>query len=683
MTTAGLPKSIPATQRRIRRRDLRRRNDGAVIDAVGTLNPQNVLNLRVSYNRFESLSKYDPIDISTLGFPKTLLSQLPISNKYPIFNFEGYQNTGINEWDISPNETYTVQGSVSRIAARHTMKMGAEYRLIHQATIPRGDGMGNYSFNRNWTRKTPDFGDPNSGNGMATFLLGYLSGGSVAINANTYFTWKYPVLFYQDDWQVSRRLTLNLGLRWDREGSPVERFNRQTRGLDLNSKFPIEVPGMTLRGGLLYAGVNGVPRGTFNPDWWNFQSRVGFAYKVLTSRPLVFRGGAGRTFIPTSTVSGATNFSRTTSALTSSSDYQPLASISNPFPDGLLRPLGASLGLATNAGLGISSNNPERRQPYVWQFSGGFQYELIPGLLLEASYAGSRTYQLGVGKSLKYLTLDQLALGSAYLNTLVPNPFYGYLPSSTSLGTQRMVSQRTLMTPFPQFTGVALNSNSIGSSWYNSAQFKVERRFRQGLSFLLSYTISKTMEATSYLNDQDTNLYRTLVGSDRPQRFVLSGVYELPIGPRKNILNRGVSSKIVGGWQFNWAFIKQSGTPMSLPGGYYLMGDPKLPKSTLDRWFSTDPKLWVQRPNDTLQTMPYYSPNIRLMTAPQLDLNVFRDFYFREHHKVQLKVSAFNAMNTPLLGGPTIDPTSPRFGMVRTSQNNLPRSIEIGFRYAF
>lgn len=660
-----------------------RRNDGAVLDTVGALNPYTILSLRVSYNRFKSFSVFDPIDISSLGFPKSLLSQLPISNKYPILNFEGYASTGINEWDINPNETYAAMASMTKLVGNHSMKFGTEYRLIHNIVISRSNEMGNYSFNRDWTRMTPDYSDPNSGNGIATFLLGYMSSGSVNINANTYFSWKYPVLFYQDDWQVTRRLTLNLGLRWDQEGPAVERYNQQVGPLDLTSPSPIKVPGYDLVGGLTFAGVSGVPRGIFNRDWWNFQPRVGVAYKMLGAKPLVFRGGIGRTFIPTTTTNPATNFSRTTSALTSTSDYQPIGSISNPFPDGLLQPIGATLGLATNAGQSISSNNPDRRQPYVWQFSSGFQYEVRPGLLLDGSYVGSRTYQLQVGKSLKYLTLDQLALGSAYLNTLVPNPFYGILPSSTSMGTQPTVSRRTLMTPFLQFTGVTMNSNSMGVSWYNSGQFKMEYRLKHGLSLLLSYTISKMMEATGFMNSQDTSLYRTLTSIDRPQRFVLSGIYEFPIGPKKAVLNKGVLSHIVGGWQFNWVFSKQSGRPMGFNSGYYLMGDPKLPVSSLSKWFNTDPSLWVQRPSDTLATTPYYSNNIRLHTAPQLDANLFRDFYIKEHQKFQFKASAFNALNTPIYGGPNTNPASPLFGTVTTSQINLPRSIELGFRYAF
>jgi outer membrane receptor protein involved in Fe transport len=187
---------------------------------------------------------------------------------------------------------------LTHIAGKHSMKFGAEYRLIHNADTPRTNGMGNYSFDVDWTRRTPDFADPNSGNGIATFLLGNISSGSVSINAATYTSWKYPVLYFQDDWQVTRRLTLNMGIRWEEQAPGVDRFNQQVGYVDLNAPFPIVVPGMpNLKGGLTYAGVNGVTRGAFNPDWWNLQPRFGFAYKVLRSKPLVFRGGVGRTFI--------------------------------------------------------------------------------------------------------------------------------------------------------------------------------------------------------------------------------------------------------------------------------------------------------------------------------------------------------------------------------------------------
>jgi hypothetical protein len=661
-----------------------RKNDGAVFDVVDTLSPRTILDLRISYGRFKALSVYNPIDIKALGFPGSLLSQLPISDKYPIFNFTNYTATGVNEWDVNPNETYTASAGLTHIAGKHSLKFGAEYRLIHNADTPRTNGMGNYSFDVDWTRRTPDFADPNSGNGIATFLLGNISSGSVSINAATYVRWRYPVLYFQDDWQVTRRLTLNLGIRWEEQSPGVERFNQQVGYVDLNAPFPIMVPGMpNLKGGLTYAGVGGVTRGAFNPDWWNFQPRVGFAYKMLRSKPLVFRGGVGRTFIPYQTTNPATNFSRNTNVLTSTSDYHPIGNLSNPFPDGLLQPLGSSLGLATNAGTSISSNSPNTKIPYVWQFSGGFEYEIRPGLLAEASYSGSRTYQLGVGQALDFITLDQMARGSAYLNQLVPNPFYGLLPSSTSLGTQKTIAQSALITQYPQFTGVTVNSNPIGLNWYNSAQFKLEERFKHGLSFLMSYTISKNLQASSYLNNQDTSLARALVSFDKPQRLVLSGIYELPIGPKKAILNQGVASKIVGGWQVNMVFSKQSGVPIAFNSGYYLLCDPKLDTSSVDRWFNTDTSCWQQRPSNTLRTMPLYSGNIRTQTAPQMDASIFRDIYIKEHHKVQFKFSVFNALNTPLFPAPNTSPSSSLFGRVTLNQINLPRNAEIGLRYAF
>ena len=661
-----------------------RKNDGAVIDAVGTLSPRTILDLRISYMRYKSVSVYNPMTITSLGFPSSLLSQLPITDKYPIFNFTNYTSTGQNEWDINPNETYTASAGLTHIAGNHSMKFGAEYRLIHNADTPRTNGMGNYSFDVDWTRRTPDYADPNSGNAIATFLLGNISSGSVTINAATYFRWRYPVLYFQDDWQVTRRLTLNLGMRWEEQAPGVERFNQQVGYVDLNAPFPITVPGMpNLKGGLTFAGVNGVTRGAFNQDWLNFQPRVGFAYKMLRSKPLVFRGGIGRTFIPLQTTNPQTNFSRTTSVLTSTSDYHPIGDLANPFPNGLLQPLGASLGLATNAGTSISSNNQNLKIPYVWQFSGGFQYEIRPGLLAEASYSGSRTYQLGVGQAKSFLTLAQMAQGSAYLNQLVPNPFYGLLPSSTSLGTQKTVAQSALIIQYPQFSGVTINSNPIGLNWYNSAQFKLEERLKHGLSFLLSYTIAKNIQASSYLNNQDTSLARALVSFDKPQRLVLSGLYELPFGPKKSILNQGVVSKIVGGWQINTVFNWQSGAPIAFNSSYYLLCDPKLPTSTVTQWFNTDPSCWQQRPSNTLRTMPLYSGNIRAQTAPQMDASIFRDFYIKERHKFQFKFSAFNVFNTPLWPAPNTSPSSSLFGKVTLNQVNLPRNAEIGFRYAF
>jgi len=659
--------------------------DGALFDATDTLSAHTILDMHVSYSFYENPSIYKPISITALGFPSTLIDELPINNKFPIMNFTNYTSTGQNESAINPEDVYTGAATLTHIVGSHSMKFGAEYRGYQTANASRSNGMGNYSFDVNWTRHTPDYADPNSGNAIATFLLGDISSGSVTVNTATLYSYHYPVVYYQDDWKLTRRLTLNYGLRWEYQSPAVERHNQAVGPLDLTAPFPVAVPGMpNLMGGLTFAGVNGVTRGAFNPDRGNIQPRFGIAYRILNKHPLVFRGGFGRLFIPVQNSDPTTNFSRTTSVLTSTSSYNPIGALSNPFPTGLLEPLGSSLGLATNAGLSISAIDPNSKIPYVWQFSGGFEYEVRPGLLAEATYSGSRTYQLAVTQNLNALTLAQLNQGSAYLNKLVPNPFYN-IPAfaGTSLGTNATVAQSALITPHPQFSGVSMTSVPIGLNWYNSVQFKLEKRFKHGLQFLASYTISKNLQASSYLNAQDTQLARALVAYDRPQYFVLSGSYELPFGPKKDVLNHGKISKIVGGWELNLSFTARSGVPIAFNSGYYLECNPKLPNPTTAEWFNTSSACWVQRPANTLVTMPLRSGNIRAPYAPQMDSNLFRIFNLGERRRFELRFSAFNTFNTPIWPSPNTSPSSPLFGTVTLSQSNLPRNAEIGFRYAF
>ncbi|MBI4876443.1 MAG: TonB-dependent receptor [Acidobacteria bacterium] len=660
-----------------------RRNDTAVFDTVGTLSPSTILSVRLGFNRFVSLSKFKPQDVTGLGFPKTFASQLQMPDKYPIFQWENYITASMSEWNIAPSDTYTAQATMTKIAGTHSMKFGGEVRKMHYASVGRGNASGTFGFTRSWTSSNPQVTDPAAGNAIASFLLGYMSSASANRNAAPYQSWNYPVLFFQDDWQLTRRLTLNLGLRWDYESPMVERYNRQNVGFDLSAQSPYQAPGYNLRGGLLFAGDKGQPRGAFNPDRNNWQPRLGVAYRMLGGHPLVFRGGVARTFLPVGNDGGVQGFSQTTNALTSTSDFRPFNVLSNPFPDGLIQPLGAAGGLATQVGDGVSFSDRGRVIPRLWQYSAGFQYELVPGLLVDASYVGSRTGSLQVSRSLSYLTLEQLALGTAYLSASVPNPFYGVLPSKTSRGGQATIQRRNLMLQYPHYTGVTMNNTSLGRSWYNAFQMKVEKRMSRGLTLVAAYTNSKTMEMMSFRNAQDTGLARELTSTDVPQRLTVAGVYQFPIGPNKRFLNSGLASHIVGGWELNWSTLLQSGTPIALPN-YQIAGDPKLLSGqALNRWFNTSPEMWIQRPPDTLRITPARSPNIRRHTAPQLDLTLIRNFRIREGHKFQFKLSAFNATNTPIFNDPNTTPTSPLFGVVPITQMNLPRSVEIGLRYSF
>lgn len=657
------------------------RSDTAAFDATATLTPRTVLSARLGFNRYTTVYDYGYVDLVAAGFPKTFVSQVPRPDTYPAFSWTNYtaNRNGIATIPDTAYDTWTAQGTLLKVLGTHSLKFGAEFRLIHYASIDYGNS-GSFSFTNDWTGMAPSVSDPNSGNAIASFLMGYMSYANIQVGNPTYLGWRFPVAFVQHDWQVSRRLTLNMGVRWDYESPPVERHNRQNCGFDFSAKSPYQVPGLDLRGGLLFAGTDGQPRGAFNPDRNNFQPRFGLAYKLLSSKPLVFRGGFGLSYLGTTDYGTATGFSQTTTAQTSTAGFLPYWLLSNPLPNGVTPPAGAALGLATGVGGALSFNDAQRKRPNVWQYSAGFQYELRPGLLVDLSYVGSQTDQIGTSNNINFLTPDQLALGTVYLNQSVPNPLYNIVPS---LGAQATIQRRQLLLPYPQYGTMTMSNISIAHSWYNSLQLKVEQRLKHGLNFLVSYTNSKNMEAVSFLNASDPKPSRELVSYDTPQRLVISGMYELPVGPKKKWANSGLAAKLIGGWQASWMGTMQSGRPMSLPD-YYIYGNPKLESGqTINHWFDTSKAIWVQRPPDTLRTAKLRSPNISRHSAPQISTVLIRDFRITERQKLQFKVSAFNVSNTPIFDFPNTTPTSPLFGVVPVTQINLPRSVELGFRYVF
>ena len=660
-----------------------RGNDGALMDVVGTLNATTILTARVGFIRYRIGSSYIPQDVASLGMPQSLLGQLQVKNKYPQFKFENYIQTSTEDQDALASDTITAQANLMKIKGPHSMKFGGEYRIMRYASVGAANVSGTYSFTRGQTSLSPQVDDPNTGNAIASFLLGTMSSGSVNLNATPYLRWHYPVLFFQDDWQVSSRLTLNLGLRWDQEGPPVERYDRQNRGFDAGALSPMQVAGLNLRGGLLFAGTGGQPREAFLTGRNNWQPRAGMAYRIFAARPLVFRAGIGRFFLPTTDFGGSMGYSATTSVISSNDEFLPIRSISNPFPNGLIQPTGSSLGLATGLGQAVAFADPKRRIPYQWSFSGGLQYEVFRGTLLEASYVGSRTRRIQTAKSQNALTAEQLALGTPFLSASQPNPFFGVLPSTTTLGSQTTIARRRLLAPFPQFDDVTQSNFSNGTSWYNALQAKLQQRWRYGISYLISYTWSKTMEAVDYLNPQDAAPSRELVATDTPHRLVISGLYDLPVGPGKRWGNSGAAARIIGGWRMNWVSVFQSGYPIG-QSTFNVLGDPKLAGGqTREHWFNTSPSIWVQRASDTLRTSKLRSITVRRHSAPQVDLSVIREFRIAERHRLHFRVSAFNAMNTPLFDSPNTTPSSPLFGVVPNTQRNLPRSFEFGIRYAF
>ncbi len=494
----------------------------------------------------------------------------------------------------------------------------------------------------------------------------------------------------------------------------TERFNRLNRDFFADQVNPIssridqtKFPGYKVYGGIGFAGQNGLSRSPFNSDWNNFQPRIGAAYQINSKT--VLRGGWAIFYIAPTDSGITSGFSQNTPYIaTQDSGRTPFSTISNPFPTGLIQPSGSTAGMSTFLGQGVTFVNTKSRNPYVHQFSFGIQRELPGHISAEASYVGSRTMSALVSNSINSLTTAQLALGDPskggdpnYLNQQLPNPFQDLLPGTTINGPT--VARSQLLRPFPEFTGVTITDTNVGRIWYNSLQVSVQKRYSHGLTFSANYTLSKNIQATSYVNAQDAAPTRVLTAFDRPQRFAFAPSYELPFGKGRRFLNSGnrVVTRLAGGWQVLMNTVFQAGAPMGVPSSVWVIGDPHLENPTWDRLFKTgyidatgvvrnvlpgEQPVFAVRPPNSLQTTPARWGNLRDRWATTYDASIIKNTRIREGMNCQFRLEAFNALNTPVFSSdPNLTPTSTNFGKIirDNGQSNASRSLQFGFRFMF
>jgi len=670
-------------------------NQGGNFDLTSMLSPALVLSSRAGYIRHQfAIARYgEGFDLTRVGFPSSLMSQLPRSY-FPRINYTDYSAFGNTGSQFTFSDTWSWSETVNHIIGGHSLKYGGEARVMFNNQQNPTSSFGNFDFNKGYTQRDPLRGDAASGNAFASLLLGIPAAGSVPYNAAPAYLNRYLVLFLQDDWRVSRNLTLNLGFRWDYESPQSERFNQQNRGFDGASTSPFQAPGLQLKGGLLFTDTSN--RLPFARDLNNFQPRAGLAYQVRSST--VLRAGYGLSYLPTFDTGFNNGFSVSTPYVSSlDGGLVPHGRISNPYPDRILTPPGRSQGLATLVGRGFSYGFLERAIPYVHQFSLGVQQELPGRVLADVSYVGSRSRSLQTGKGINEVPAERLALGTALLNQ-VANPFRGLLPGTAF--NDATLTQQQLLRPYPQFTGLTQDRHTIGKSWYNSLQVRVEKRLSGGFHFLTSYTLSKSIEGVGYLNGQDRlgDLARVVTSVDAPHRLVLSGGYALPFFKGSPGLRRA----LFGGWELNGIGTIQSGLAIGTPGNAYSTGvDPRLPGSlqSRDRWFNTctvnltqgrqncatpnDRPAFSVQPPFTLRTLSTRFSNIRTRRPRIIDFSVFKDLRLGEQMKLQFRAESFNLLNTPWFGGPNTTLGSSIFGVVSPSQANDPRNVQLALKLLF
>ena len=737
----------------------------AVLDAVHTFNANAILNLRYGFNRFirapDAPEGQYGMDLTQLGFPSSFNNAIGEGiRRFPRFDFTCSGNcTGTPVGNGHTNEFRPVSSHFTTAVLnwtknKHSWRFGGEMRIYREDdSFKSNNQSGHFIFDNTYTRQGSAASTDVEGlQAFAAFLLGYPSTMQI-VRASDYSeyskTWGF---FAQDDFRIRNNLTLNLGLRWEFEQALTERQNKSVSGFDLaytqpfaaqaqsnftailaklNANDPLKttfgLTSISARGGLLFAGKDTGSR-LYNTPKSGFLPRLGFAY--AHNDKTVFRGGFGlyQGFLGErrGDVIQPGYTQTTIQPLSTGPNGAPLPFlISNPFPSGITEPSGNALGRQTALGQNISFFNQDPKVAKQMRWSFGVQRELWGGWMFEAVYLGDKGSDIEITRNLnalpnKYLSLDNSRTAAQNANNTalggtVANPFFCNNPNATGTGCTSgsalftgagaTTTRRQLLRPFPNFGDINTSVND-GESWYQSAQFSLNKRFSEGYGLQFSYTKSQWLEATEYLNAGDERPVKQRSPQDTPNRFSMSGFFELPFGKGKFLFSNAnrLANMIVGGWQIQGTYVYQTGFPLRFANDvFYLGGNPGLSKGEqkTERWFNTSAFVSAAggtptcgafpagsancaTPVDHLRTFPFFLDEVRIDPINNVDLGLRKDIHLRENMKIQLRVEFINAFNHPLFPGPTVNAGSSGFGAIVTSnQLNYARRAQLAAKFIF
>jgi len=686
------------------------------VDDNYTINPTTLWNTRLSWDRFDEPHHKLYGDVEP---------NLPFTGPYQLTGPPFPTIGGLASVSMFPrtfrnpkNDAYSVNSSISKTMGKHFAKVGGEYRAYEFYRQDEFRSNGNFDFGNQFTRRDPlSNTGAASGSNFATFLLGLPTGGNVDTGIARTERYRYYALYLQDDWKVSSRATLNLGLRWDyqppvtvKDNLTVSDFDTTT-GNPLQSRLTTTVNPATgqpinLVGGLIYANRGG-PNAPYESDWNNFQPRIGFSYRI--TEWLIGRSNYGRSYLGLS--SGGqngvyfTDFSRSTPFVAfAPNGVDPLTPWSNPFPSGFFQPRAGELGLETLLGSGFTVPNRDYEIPYTDQWMAGVDIQLPWSIGLDVAYVGNKVSKLGASRGINDIpqserdkAIVRLGGNATYLNTTFANPFAGLLPGTGINGAT--VARTQLLRPYLQFTGITMNRLNLGSAYYNALEAVATKRYSDGLMFAVNYTLMKLEDQVNFLNTYDTTPYRDLDGNQRRHRLVITTLVDLPFGPGKMFGRNtsGIVAALIGGWQFNTIGEIQSGRPLAMNGNAILLDTDGVALSgseqSFSRWFdnstAANPRpdgtfAWSLIGNNDYRQVGLRFHDVNEPTEPQWSFSLFKNTRVTERVNMQLRIETFNVFNTRVYGGPNTDPNNANFGVVSSaSQVNFPRQTQIGVRFQF
>ena len=666
------------------------RFDQDVLGLTHTFSPRLIGEAQYSFTRGFAVQTgaSNGFDIGSLGFARNFVNVA--APQFPGLTISDAFGTNNNASDAivqsQPRNTISYRGSLSYVAGSHSFKFGAEHRNIQFNEGQNQNPSGTFAFSRGFTQGPSAVqSSTNAGYGFATFLLGDVSSGSQRLIQRTSTYGLYWGFFAQDDWKVTRRLTVNLGLRYELDIGDRERYNRLAY-FDPSIASPLAsqagLPNLT--GALAWIGQGKSPDQQAT-DLRDFSPRFGFAYAL--GDKMVIRGGYGIYYLPRiiqGLSQGAIETFRDTPVVGSVDGVTPSTSLQNPFPQGFLL-AGNFRDPLANAGAQIQAPIHRFREGYAQIFSFGLQRQVRKDIALSANYWGNKGTRLYTSTwELDQLPDQFLSLGQR-LNDLVANPFYGLIQSGAVSGAT--ISRKQALLPYPQYTSVQQVLTMDASSIYHAFTVSVEKKTAKGLAFQGSYTAAKSIDNVGTPIDlYNRGLNRAISSFDIPQRFISSVTYNLPFGKGRKF---GTSwnpafNALLGHWDLNGIVTVQKGVPVAIGSSWLsTVRSAKLSSPTIDRWFDTS--IFTPTPAYTFTAVGPRSPDVRTAGLHNLDFGLTKNIPFTvaaRECNIQFRGELLNAFNTPQFGAPNGSVTSSTFGKV-TSQANVPRIIQFALKIGF
>ena len=704
-----------------------------VLNNTYIMNNSTVLTLRGGYNKFDDNYNLPvPFDAAALYNNAALTNQMSDTNRFPTMTITGYKGSGWTNRQANGYYQYGANGTLSKLTGTHNFKLGGDYRVLGSEALNYGASTGTFMFTGTY-----------SGNAMADLILGYPQSGSVPLSATLNGFVRYYAGYAQDDWRVNGRLTLNYGLRLERETGMMEKDDQMTVAFDKTAVSPLDgmvnlidpVTGQRrqILGGLVYAGVNGAPTTQGNQPAIKPAPRAGAVFSL--DDKTVLRGGWGIYWSPWNYAAAGTTgwgqigYSATTNVPQPSG--VPTVTMSNPFPSGLVQPTGNAQGLLTGAGGDVFFVDPDKGAPKAQQYSIDLQRELRGNVSVGIGYAGLTGSNLSWGGSGNTtININQLdpkyqSLGAGATTALVPNPFFG-VAAAGQFASRATIERGQLLRPFPQFGNVQMQQSTGAHSQYHAAILQLRKRVTGLWGGNVSYTYSRLSDnqfgqGNYYASAPDVqNNYTVIPGSpyynpdleygrsllDTPHKIVVAATVILPFGRDKKFLNDSeVADIFLGGWTITPVITIQSGFPLGVSqnqtGTSYLFGNNLRPNVVPGQDFlvagniteritaNTGDNLYYNR-NAFSATDPYrfgnaprILPGVMSPYRNNVDLGINKQVRTGGSTAASIRIEVLNMFNIVQWAAPASSAFgNSSFGQINSQANNM-RMVQFTLRWQF